>query len=147
MIEQCFVRNFSNVTYHEYFCNFVCRSTWLQRAMDGLGVSRVCSFCRYPNGHYRGEHRAVCPGALAERTGWICQLCREPIDPWLPRMMPGAPSIDHIVPRAEGGGNEISNLRLAHRGCNGARSTLDDASWFDLLGLDATEEEEDDEVP
>lgn len=30
-------------------------------------------------------------------------------------------TFDHIVPRSQGGGDELGNLRLVHRGCNRAR--------------------------
>ena len=34
---------------------------------------------------------------------------------------PGADSIDHVVPRAAGGGDDLANLRPAHRRCNSRR--------------------------
>jgi 5-methylcytosine-specific restriction endonuclease McrA len=44
-----------------------------------------------------------------------CALCGKGSrdnDPWV---------ADHIVPRAEGGSDDISNLQPAHRSCNGRR--------------------------
>jgi hypothetical protein len=59
--------------------------------------------------------------ALAARDGWVCWLCDAPIDPALPSTLPGAASIDHVVPRSRGGTSDLRNLRLAHRRCNGRR--------------------------
>ncbi|WP_280516431.1 HNH endonuclease [Actinomyces succiniciruminis] len=34
---------------------------------------------------------------------------------------PGADTADHVVPAALGGGDELENLRPAHRSCNASR--------------------------
>lgn len=46
-----------------------------------------------------------------DRDKGICQLCRTAVDP-------KDYSIDHIVPLAAGGRDDLSNLQLAHRVCN-----------------------------
>lgn len=56
---------------------------------------------------------------IAERDGWICWWCREPVDP--AGIGKEAPSLDHVVSLAEGGSNRRTNLRLAHVGCNNER--------------------------
>ncbi|AYR00966.1 HNH endonuclease [Arthrobacter phage Hestia] len=33
-----------------------------------------------------------------------------------------APSLDHVIPRSKGGGDDEGNLRTAHRWCNAVRS-------------------------
>lgn len=48
---------------------------------------------------------------LFERDMGICWLCKEAVE-WKHA------SKDHVVPKIEGGGNGIYNLRLAHRKCN-----------------------------
>lgn len=55
---------------------------------------------------------------IAERSNWTCALCANPVDPNLehPHTMYG--SIDHIIPLAVGGSNEMDNLQLAHLSCN-----------------------------
>jgi hypothetical protein len=58
---------------------------------------------------------------LAERDGWVCGICERPVPRVFPPNGPLAPSRDHIIPRAAGGGSEWANLRLAHRGCNSSR--------------------------
>ncbi|MCD9624751.1 hypothetical protein [Rhabdothermincola salaria] len=60
---------------------------------------------------------------VAERDGWRCWLCDEPVDPDMSVNDPRGPSIDSLTTRAKSkakaknraeGGEE----RLAHRGCN-----------------------------
>jgi 5-methylcytosine-specific restriction endonuclease McrA len=54
----------------------------------------------------------------------VCWVCGQPID----REAPEGPvrlSLDHVVPRRLGGGNELDNLQLAHRFCNEWRDRED----------------------
>jgi len=46
-----------------------------------------------------------------ERDGWICGICRRPVDK-------AAASIDHIVPIARGGAHTYENCQTAHLTCN-----------------------------
>ncbi len=67
---------------------------------------------------------------LAERDGWSCWLCGGEINPDAPVGSPSSPSIDHVVPKSRGGKTEMSNLRLAHRRCNGHRGNhLPELRW------------------
>ena len=61
--------------------------------------------------------------AIAQRDGWACWICGMPITGTLPMNHPGAASIDHAIPRALGGTDELANLKLAHRRCNELRGT------------------------
>lgn len=70
------------------------------------------------------------PRALADRDGPVCWLCGNEVDPGAPRGSDRAGSVDHVVPRARGGGSEPVNLRLAHRVCNQRRgSRLPELDW------------------
>lgn len=61
---------------------------------------------------------------LIERDGAGCHYCGEPllankhVD-----FNPQGISVDHIVPQIEGGGDDIENLVLACRRCNGQKKT------------------------
>jgi 5-methylcytosine-specific restriction endonuclease McrA len=53
-----------------------------------------------------------------------CYLCGQPFtDPDDP------PVLDHVVPRAHGGSSDESNLRPAHRSCNGKKTSTLPAWW------------------
>lgn len=55
----------------------------------------------------------------------LCWICGERMA--ISLLAAGNPkyaSFDHIVPKADGGGNVQSNLRLAHKKCNSARGDL-----------------------
>lgn len=58
--------------------------------------------------------------AITDRDGWDCWLCGRPVNPY--SVLRHRASADHVLPRSMGGGNELSNLRLAHQSCNGYRS-------------------------
>lgn len=55
---------------------------------------------------------------IYERDGWCCQLCGKAVkrDAEVPH--PKAPTIDHIIPLADGGTHEPKNAQLAHFLCN-----------------------------
>lgn len=67
------------------------------------------------------------------RDDWLCQMPRclaaELGLPGGRRISPGlspndiwAPSVDHVIPRSEGGPGKLWNLRAAHRKCNSIAS-------------------------
>ena len=69
-------------------------------------------------------------GRIAERDGWWCWLCGGGIDPTARPDSSMGPTVDHLVPRSRGGGNEPSNLRLAHKRCNVQRGNhLPELEW------------------
>lgn len=57
---------------------------------------------------------------LRQRDGDCCWLCGRPMKFDNPRRLTGA-TLDHVLPRSQGGGNDIGNLKLAHRVCNEKR--------------------------
>lgn len=61
--------------------------------------------------------------AIYEACGWQCQLCFSPVRPDEDPNHPRYPTLDHIQPRARGGSDDASNLRLACRQCNTLRGT------------------------
>lgn len=70
--------------------------------------------------------------AMFARDGWSCQICSEPVDYTAEPQSDWYPTIDHVVPRSKGGGDELSNLRTAHRWCNSVRGDLSFYSDADL---------------
>jgi 5-methylcytosine-specific restriction endonuclease McrA len=67
---------------------------------------------------------------LIDRDGWVCWVCRDPIDSEAPPNDPGQVSIDHVLPRRLGGRHGLSNLKLAHKLCNERRDP-----WFGGEGV------------
>lgn len=58
--------------------------------------------------------------AIFERDGWKCAYCGSGENL----------SLDHVVPRARGGGDEPSNLRTACRSCNSSKGARDLHVWL-----------------
>lgn len=59
---------------------------------------------------------------VGERDGWRCGICRRRIDYALAYPHPRSASLDHIVPLSLGGLHLLTNVRIAHLGCNHQRS-------------------------
>lgn len=62
--------------------------------------------------------------AVIERDGKRCAICRRPVDLSLCGRDHLGPTLDHVIPVAEGGGDDLPNLRLAHMICNATRQHL-----------------------
>ena len=62
--------------------------------------------------------------AYCRRDRWTCGICSEAVeeDPVARGLAhKKQPSLDHIVPRSQGGTDYPSNIRLAHQACNAGR--------------------------
>ena len=67
------------------------------------------------------RYTRVSRAAVFRRSGWICQLCLEPVDPSLRFPASGSASLDHVVPLSRGGHHVLANCQLAHLGCNSSK--------------------------
>ena len=69
-----------------------------------------------------GSHRPVgmpfSRAEIAERDRWLCGICGGRVSRERRHPDPLCASIDHIVPLALGGSNDLDNLQLAHLRCN-----------------------------
>ena len=65
----------------------------------------------------RDRHRRV-----IARMKPPCGICGEPIDYSLHYLDPMAYTVDHIIPLAKGGSDELDNKQAAHRDCNRGKS-------------------------
>lgn len=92
-----------------------------------LLMQRCCNICGRPSTGPRCDRHALrarprgnafepTRRAVLERDGWRCQVVRDGFRCGRP-----ATHVDHIVPLAAGGGDELSNLRAACATCNLAR--------------------------
>jgi len=103
-------------------------------------VARFCSKHCYKAHHrnqgpaehhrrlYRGKVRAL-RASIIERDGWRCYLCGRPIPEDVPVLDPDALTLDHVKPWSQGGSDEASNLRPAHRECNREKGDRLLMSW------------------
>ena len=81
---------------------------------------------------HHGWIRSAIRAAIYERDGYRCKLCNELVDMAAdPQRGDWAPTLDHIIPRSQGGTHDADNLRTAHRWCNSIRGDRDDAELFE----------------
>lgn len=58
---------------------------------------------------------------VAATYGTDCHICGDPVDLDAPPNQLDSPTLDHVVPRAAGGTDDLDNLRLAHLYCNSVK--------------------------
>lgn len=64
------------------------------------------------------KYESVKSSEIYERDGWVCGICREPVDPDVRWPDLSCASLDHVVPLAKGGPHTVDNVQLAHFMCN-----------------------------
>jgi 5-methylcytosine-specific restriction endonuclease McrA len=74
-----------------------------------------------PLSYHRSSQRRKIRQRIYKRDGYICWLCLGDVDITLTDGNPFAPTLDHVVPRKDGGKDSLSNLKLAHAVCNNMR--------------------------
>lgn len=77
--------------------------------------------------HHRNSAQRDRDRQTIKRSGAGCHICGQPIDYSLPYLDPMAFEVDHLVPLARGGADDLSNKRAAHRRCNSTKRTRDHA--------------------
>ena len=87
-------------------------------------ITLTCLACKCRKTNYR-KHIP----ALVDRDGTHCSICNDQIDMTLRFPHPSSLSVDHIIPWSAGGGDDASNLQLAHLQCN---STKQDRVGFKI---------------
>lgn len=101
---------FANKAVGRYTDDHSCKSPGCERKV------RVNGWCHQCNKQFKYGATAK---QLAERDGADCSICGKPVDMSLNRTVSlMGPSVDHVVPRSRGGGDEAENLALAHLLCN-----------------------------
>lgn len=71
------------------------------------------------NDDWNGRKIKRLASATFAEHGRVCHLCG----------MPGADTIDHLIPRSRGGDNSLDNLRPAHKRCNSSRGAMALDEW------------------
>ena len=72
--------------------------------------------------------------AIAKRDSYRCGICGGGVNMSLTHPDPGYGSLDHILPVAMGGDDDISNLQLAHLRCNLAKGAGGRPTQLRLIG-------------
>lgn len=110
----------------------MCGTQYMSRG----SASRYCSrSCREKNRSSRSYGLSWLDRmALYARDGWTCRICFEPVDYSADSLSDWYPSLDHVIPRPQGGSDDVSNLRTAHRWCNSVRGDLSYYTDADLAG-------------
>lgn len=109
------------------WCSGPCAWCGQQFTIVGQVTARYCSRkCQRSSSKARYGQFVIPDGvrtSIYERDDWICQLCREPVDPDLGPSDPWGATLDHIECRSWAlvPDDSPSNLRLAHRWCNSVR--------------------------
>jgi 5-methylcytosine-specific restriction endonuclease McrA len=69
--------------------------------------------------------------AVLDRDGWTCMTCGKPL-------VDRDATVDHIIPRVQGGEDSMANCIAACRRCNGIKSdrALVRLPWFNSARLD-----------
>lgn len=71
---------------------------------------------------------------LVERDGFFgCYWCGTEFDPWAAAIRNPVVTVDHVMPRKRGGGNQLSNLVLACRPCNQSKADDHPLVWLARL--------------
>lgn len=73
--------------------------------------------------YYNAPYEEVDKFEVFKRDGWVCQLCKEPVDPDCEFPSLKYATIDHIIPLSVEGtpGHVWSNVQLAHFSCNSSK--------------------------
>lgn len=129
---------FCSKVAHGKYCSAKCRD---RRQVDVAG-DRVNSLyalaTQFSDGQYAGlKWRRALLQYLVDRDGDRCGICNRKVDITLKSGTRGSrrgPSVDHIVPRSLGGSDDLSNLRLAHWGCNQKRGNRAKDEQLALVG-------------
>ena len=122
------------------YCSDECRRLW------GIEVSRVrandlyalaTQFDKVTGAYVGAEWRQRLFHALVDRDGDKCGICHRKVNLKLKSGTRGSrrgPSVDHIIPRSQGGSDDLVNLRLTHWGCNQKRGNRGGGEQLALVG-------------
>lgn len=136
MCESLFCSRVGNARY----CSDVCRS---RKVLDAAGArvkdlyALATKYNKLTRTYEGAEWRKALIQYLVDRDGDKCGICNRKVDITLKSGTKGSrlgPSVDHIIPRSQGGEDELANYRLTHWGCNQARGNRGGFEQLALVG-------------
>jgi DNA-directed RNA polymerase subunit RPC12/RpoP len=117
-----FIANGQRITAYEHVCS--CGDPYWSvewrpsKRCPKCSSKSLCVKRRYERQRAQTIGRKYQLSAVAERDGFKCHICGKRVDMSLPGTHPLGPTADHLVPVADGGGDDEWNVALAHRQCN-----------------------------
>lgn len=106
-----------------------CGARYVVRVRGGAAAAHCSRACydRTKGAVRRARERAVerepiYRARVFQRDDWRCHLCGEDIDRSAVAPAPLAPTLDHVIPIARGGGHTMTNIKAAHFICNSTKS-------------------------
>lgn len=119
-----------------------CLAGFVVGSDQGAARRKFCSdACRKADKRDRRDKRkrdvfvdSVDVGVLGDRDSWKCHLCGRRVERAKRYPDPLSPSVDHLVPLAEGGAHSYANTALAHLTCNVRKGTKATGEQLRLVG-------------
>lgn len=118
-------------------CSLQCRIDHSGIRIKGLLYGDIIDYDPITRRYPGKSRRDALIAYLVDRDGDKCGICRRKVDITLKSGTKGSrkgPSVDHIIPRSLGGSDDLSNLRLAHWGCNQKRGNRMRSEQLALVG-------------
>jgi len=115
-----------------------CNSTYFAQRQGQRYCTLVCKQRAHSSRRdacKRGQFVAnVSPEQIYERDGWRCKLCTKKLKRDVVVPHPLAPTVDHIIPLAQGGTHEPVNAQAAHFLCNSRKGDRLTGDQLALIG-------------
>lgn len=106
----------------------------------GKYCSRACAFNHQDEWNVYRQGKTQPPRTKSRkqvlmRAGYKCECCGVALRNDGQHLMDDSPEIDHIVPRAKGGRDEMDNLQALCRRCNQLKSDRDDVMFKSIMNF------------
>lgn len=99
------------------FCDHACYLVWNELQRSTGSRKRTTETLR-KRAALLAQGGKIDKRLVADRDGWECGICHEPIDPGLQYPDPMSLSMDHIKPLSRDGTHSWENVQAAHLRCN-----------------------------
>jgi len=122
-------------TYYLKVCR-ACKEQFMARRVNQIYCSGACAEYHKEQkrketeqGRWKAAGKPLWKARIYYRDKGICQLCLKTIDLTIEYPNPISYSLDHKIPRSQGGTHNQSNLQAAHLICNSKRGNKPIGEW------------------